>query len=31
MKEAIKTELKQFTDYKIFVVLDSGDSIPAGY
>jgi hypothetical protein len=29
LKEAIKTELKQFTDYHTFIVLDSEESIPA--
>jgi hypothetical protein len=29
-QEAIKTELKQFTDYQIFIVLDSGEDIPTG-
>jgi hypothetical protein len=28
---AIKTELKQFTDYQTFIVLDSGKSIPTAY
>jgi hypothetical protein len=28
---AIKTELKQLTDYQIFTVLDSGQDIPTGY
>jgi hypothetical protein len=30
-EEAIKTELKQLTDYQTFIVLDSGESIPNGY
>jgi hypothetical protein len=30
-REAIKTELKQLTDYQIFIVLDSGEDIPTGY
>jgi hypothetical protein len=30
-QEAIKTELKQFTDYQTFIVLDSGEDIPTGY
>jgi hypothetical protein len=30
-KEAIKTELKQLTDYQTFIVLDSGEDIPTGY
>jgi hypothetical protein len=30
-QEAIKTELKQLTDYQTFIVLDSGDNIPTGY
>jgi hypothetical protein len=30
-QEAIKTELKQLTDYQIFIVLDSGEDIPTGY
>jgi hypothetical protein len=30
-QEAIKTELKQLTDYQTFIVLDSGDDIPTGY
>jgi hypothetical protein len=30
-QEAIKTELKQLTDYQIFMVLDSGEDIPTGY
>jgi hypothetical protein len=29
--EAIKTELKQLTDYQTFVVLDSGEDSPTGY
>jgi hypothetical protein len=28
---AIKTELKQLTDYQTFIVLDSGKDIPTGY
>jgi hypothetical protein len=30
-QEAIKTELKQLTDYQTFIVLDSGEVIPTGY
>jgi hypothetical protein len=30
-QEAIKTELKQPTDYQTFIVLDSGEDIPTGY
>jgi hypothetical protein len=30
-QEAIKTELKQRTDYQTFIVLDSGEDIPTGY
>jgi hypothetical protein len=30
-KEAIKTELKQLTDYQTFIVLDSGEYIRTGY
>jgi hypothetical protein len=30
-QEAIKTELKQLTDYETFIVLDSGEDIPTGY
>ena len=30
-EEAIKTELKQLTDYETFIVLDSGEDIPKGY
>jgi hypothetical protein len=30
-QEAIKTELKQLTDYQTFIVLDSGEGIPTGY
>jgi hypothetical protein len=30
-QETIKTELKQFTDYQTFIVLDSGEDIPTGY
>jgi hypothetical protein len=30
-QEAIKTELKQLTDYQTFIVLDSGKDIPIGY
>jgi hypothetical protein len=30
-QEAIKTELKQLTDYQKFIVLDSGEDIPTGY
>ena len=30
-EEAIKTELKQLTDYQTFIVLDSGEDIPKGY
>jgi hypothetical protein len=30
-KEAIKTELKQLTDYQTFIVLDSREDIPTGY
>jgi hypothetical protein len=30
-QEAIKTELKQFTDYQTFIVLDSGEDIPTDY
>jgi hypothetical protein len=29
-EEAIKTELKQLTDYETFIVLDSGEDIPKG-
>jgi hypothetical protein len=31
LQEAIKTELKNFTDYQAFIVLDSGEDIPTGY
>jgi hypothetical protein len=30
-QEAIKTELKQLTDYQTFIVLDSGEDILTGY
>jgi hypothetical protein len=30
-EEAIKTDLKHFTDYETFIVLDSGENIPKGY
>jgi hypothetical protein len=30
-EEAIKTELKQLTNYETFIVLDSGEDIPKGY
>jgi hypothetical protein len=30
-KEDIKTDLKKFTDYQTFIVLDSGEDIPTGY
>jgi hypothetical protein len=30
-QEAIKTELKQLTDYQTFIVLHLGDDIPTGY
>jgi hypothetical protein len=30
-QEAIKTELKQLTDYHTFIVLDSGEDIPTDY
>jgi hypothetical protein len=30
-QEAIRTELKQFTDYQTFIVLDSGEDTPTGY
>jgi hypothetical protein len=30
-QEAIKTELKQLTDYQTFIVLDLGEEIPTGY
>jgi hypothetical protein len=30
-QEAIKTELKQLTDYKTFILLRSGEDIPTGY
>jgi hypothetical protein len=30
-QEAIKTELKQLTDYQTFIELDSGEDIPKGY
>jgi hypothetical protein len=30
-QKAIKTELKQLTDYETFIVLDSGEGIPTGY
>jgi hypothetical protein len=30
-QEAIKTELKQLTDYQTFIVLDSGEDIPTSY
>jgi hypothetical protein len=30
-QEAIKTKLKQLTDYQTFIVLDSGEDIPTGY
>ena len=29
--KAIKTELKQLTDYETFIVLDLGEDIPKGY
>jgi hypothetical protein len=29
--EAIKTDIKQLTDYQTFIVLDSGEDIPTGY
>jgi hypothetical protein len=29
-KEAIRTDLKQLTDYQTFIVLDSGEDIPTG-
>jgi hypothetical protein len=30
-KEAIKTALKQLTDYQTFIMLHSGEDIPTGY
>ena len=30
-EEAIKTEVKQLTDFQKFVTLDSGESIPKGH
>jgi hypothetical protein len=30
-QEAIKTNLKELTDYQTFIVLDSGEDIPTGY
>jgi hypothetical protein len=30
-QEAIKTELKQLTDYCTFIVIDSGEAVPNGY
>jgi hypothetical protein len=30
-QEAIKTDIKQLTDYQTFIVLDSGEDIPTGY
>jgi hypothetical protein len=30
-QEAIKTELKQLTDYQTFIVLHSGEDISKGY
>jgi hypothetical protein len=30
-QEAVKTELKQLTDYQKFIWLDSGEDIPTGY
>ena len=30
-QDAVKTELKQLTDYQTFIVLDSGEDIPNGY
>jgi hypothetical protein len=30
-EQAIKTELKQLTDYHTFIVLHSGEDIPTGY
>jgi len=30
-EEAIRTDLKELTDYQTFIVLDSGESIPSGY
>jgi hypothetical protein len=30
-QEAIKTELKQLTDYQTFIVLDSGEDNPTGH
>jgi hypothetical protein len=30
-QEAIKTQLNHITDYKIFIILDSGEDIPTGY
>ena len=30
-EKAIKTELKQLTDYETFIVLDLGEDIPKGY
>jgi hypothetical protein len=30
-QEAIRTELKQLTDYQTFIVLHSGEDIPTGY
>jgi hypothetical protein len=29
--KTINTELKQFTDYQTFIVLNSGEDIPTGY
>jgi hypothetical protein len=30
-EDAIRTELKQLTDYQTFIVTDSGEDIPTGY
>jgi hypothetical protein len=30
-QETIKTELRQFTEYQTFIVLDTGEDIPTGY
>jgi hypothetical protein len=31
MQFAIRTEVKQLTEYQTFIVLDSGEDIPKGY
>jgi hypothetical protein len=30
-QEAIRTELKQLTNYQTFIILDSWENIPTGY